>query len=375
MLHNALLCSHISSIRCIIDSVFSLLSEMSFDNWWRVQCVDCVAFAESDLRQLVSEMEGKEIILHGGEIDLQILKRYGLAAPRLFETQVAAGLTLGTKGPIGLGDLLDRRMNVAVAKGDGAKDWRPRPINRQMIEYALADVYHLHDLRETLLADMENVGRTQWFEEEMEAMWEVQEDTPDQDLWKSIRRAWKLAHDEEGLRVLQELAMWRERAARKAGLAPQLIANDNVLLSIATSKPKTEDDLAMFPGLKAGTLRFNKHEILHCMRSRAGEKSTAAPLVAPAEWTASVESEMQVLTTQRLMESLVLSRALELRLDANRLVPYGLLPEFVRADCDAERDSVIMRGWRRDVIGVDLQAIKRQEAGLGWGGPLPSMNA
>ena len=317
----------------------------------------------------MSEMEGKEIILHGGEVDLEILRTYGLKKPRLFETQVAAGLTMATKGPIGLGDLLERRMQVAVAKGDGAKDWRPRPISRQMIEYALADVYHLHDLRRALMEDMQVAGRTEWFEEEVETMLEVPVGKADEDLWKTVRRAWKLANNDEGLRILQALAMWRERAGRKARLAPQLIANDSVLLSLATSKPKTENDLAMFPGLKAGTLRFNKHEILHCIRSQSeSEGGPTAALEPLAEWTASTESEMHVVTVQRLMESLVSSRALHLRLDANRLAPWGSLPEFVRADSDAEDDSVLMQGWRREVIGLDLQTIKRQEAGLGWDG-------
>jgi ribonuclease D len=160
---------------------------MQFATDTHIACVDCVAFGEDDIRGLVSEMEGKEVILHGGQLDLQILREYGLQAPRLFETQVAAGLTMATKGPIGLGDLLDQSCNVKVAKGDGAKDWRPRPIPEQMIKYAMSDVEHLHQLRRNLLLKLDTLGRMDWFREETVAFLEPPAPVDDYDLWKKIR--------------------------------------------------------------------------------------------------------------------------------------------------------------------------------------------
>jgi ribonuclease D len=341
---------------------------MQFATDTHIACVDCVAFAEEDLRELVSEMEGKELILHGGQLDLQILREYGLQAPRLFETQVAAGLTMATKGPIGLGALLEHSLEVTVPKGDGAKDWRPRPIPTQMIKYAMADVEHLHQLRRNLMLELETAGRMDWFREEMDTFLEPVPVVDDFDLWKKIRRAWKLGGCAESLHVLQALTVWRERAGRKARLAPQLIANDNLLVSLANSKPQTEQELAMFPGLKAATVRFNKHELLHCIRGGGDAANRpGTELVPPKEWSASVESEIKVLALTRLFESVVTSRALELGIDASRLGNQSAIAELVRAEDVAEEGgSVLLQGWRRKAVGDDLLELKYQRAGLGW---------
>jgi ribonuclease D len=162
--------------------------------------------------------------------------------------------------------------------------------------------------------------------------------------------------------------VWRERAGRKARLAPQLIANDNLLVSLANSKPQTEQELMMFPGLKAATVRFNKYEILHCIRAGADERNrSSTKLVPPKHWSASVDAEINVLALTRLFESVVASRASELGVDASRLGDRDAIDELARAESvQAEEQSVMLKGWRRTAVGTDLIELKHRRAGLGW---------
>jgi ribonuclease D len=250
----------------------------------------------------------------------------------------------------------------------------------------VGDVEHLHLLRSRLKATLQDLGRTTWFDEEMDSFvgGEMADDfdvgdCDDMDRWKHVRRAWKLADSPEKLRSLQRLAAWRERQAREVQLAPMLVARDDLLLSLATSQPTTLEELKGFSGLKPFTLRFNGHALLNCLQPQraVGHSSAvdgsgecaiepAATLVPPTEWSFSKRKALEVQVIHGLLETCVLATALRLGLNASLLASRKTLQAFIVADAAEEELSPLLCGWRRDVIGLKLAALKHGRSQLLW---------
>src|SRR5207248_7618896 len=117
--------------------------------------------AAVDLRPLTSTLERKEILLHGADYDLRLLRRdLELNPKRVFDTVLAARL-LGIRD-FGLVALLKRYFDVELGKHSQKEDWGRRPLPAKMLEYALNDVHYLLSLADRLETQLRKLGRLEW---------------------------------------------------------------------------------------------------------------------------------------------------------------------------------------------------------------------
>src|SRR5260370_13558310 len=107
-----------------------------------------------DLEPLRKAFERKEIVLHGGDYDLRMLRRgLNFTAHRMFDTMNAPRL-LATR-EFSLAALVKRYFGGELPKGSQTSDWAKRPFPPRIAEYTINDVRYLLPLSEKLEAELD----------------------------------------------------------------------------------------------------------------------------------------------------------------------------------------------------------------------------
>ncbi len=188
--------------------------------------------SDLDLEPLRHALEPREIVLHGADYDLRMLRR-GLqfTATKIFDTVIAARL-LGIR-EFNLGALVKRFFGVELQKHSQKANWGLRPLPQRMANYALNDVHYLLPLASKLEEELERFQRHDWFRQSCDRAIEVaaasRERNPDE-LWR-ISGAGAL--DPHAGAVLRALWQWREREAELADRPPFHILQNHELLKAA----------------------------------------------------------------------------------------------------------------------------------------------
>lgn len=185
-----------------------------------------------DLKPLFAALASHEIIIHGADYDLRLLrKHHGFVPSRIFDTMLASRL-LGHR-QFGLTHLVEHYLGRKLEKGSQKADWARRPLTERMERYALADVAHLKPLADALRAGLVAQGRLEWHRE-----WCAQEIAeaarpapPDPNLEWRIKGSHALAPP--ALAVLRELWRWRETEALAANRPPFFILSHEIMVSMA----------------------------------------------------------------------------------------------------------------------------------------------
>ncbi|HEX6149289.1 ribonuclease D [Nocardioides sp.] len=204
--------------------------------------IDPIAF--ESLAPLADALRGTEWILHAATQDLPCLAELGLRPDRLFDTELA-GRLLGYPR-VGLAALVELRLGSRLAKEHSAVDWSTRPLPTPWLEYAALDVEVLLELREVLVVELEEQGKTAWAEEEFEALRDFSP-TPRAEAW---RRTSGL-HKVRGRRSLGAVrALWevRDEIARERDVTPGRILPDSAIVAAATALPTHRRALLQTPG-------------------------------------------------------------------------------------------------------------------------------
>lgn len=165
-----------------------------------------------DLAPLWSELANRELILHGADYDLRLLKKdFDFSPHAVFDTMIAARL-LGVE-KFGLSNLVEQFLDVSLEKGPQKANWALRPLTPRMEEYARNDTRYLKPLSDLLRTQLKAKGRLSWHAEFCARL--ISEcavlPVPDPDqIWR-IKGHAKL--NPRGLAVLREVCQWREREA------------------------------------------------------------------------------------------------------------------------------------------------------------------
>jgi ribonuclease D len=225
--------------------------------------LDTLAIDPSSAIRPALEDPACEVVVHGADYDMRLLDRDLRIAPNhLFDTQIAA--TLLGEPAIGLAALLDKYLDVKVSKKHQRADWAMRPLTQDMLDYAASDTRHLFALADILGKKVTEGGRTDWVREECDAMEALRWSAPDVD---PVTRFKKKARDldDRQLHRLREVWMWRDAIAERRDRAPFRIAGDPVLLEVATSEPKSVQDLLAIKGMPSRLAEQSGKELLHIL--------------------------------------------------------------------------------------------------------------
>ncbi len=289
--------------------------------------------------------------IHAGSQDLEILETVcGEVPQRIFDTQIAA-LFSGYRAT-SLAKLVDDLLEVQLDKSAQLTDWTRRPLPEAEQRYAASDVAHLLDLRDVLIARLEEEDRLSWAEEEFERLRQRDRSRPDPEtLWWKLRGKSKLRGKARG--VAQELASWREQVAERENRPPRTILSDMALLSLAHRPARDIRDLR---GVRNFDPKRFKHtdDLLNAIGR--GLELPAQQLRLPPRKPENLPQVDGVIT---LCLAWLSQRAREERIDMSVLGTRDDVTELV-----LKQRSRLTKGWRQTLVGHELESIIDGRAAL-----------
>jgi ribonuclease D len=310
-----------------------------------------------DVAPLAALLEGPGVaVMHAASQDLEILEQAcGTPPAVLFDTQVAAGF-LGHGTP-GLAPLMRAVLGVELPKADRLTDWRRRPLDDRVRDYAVADVAHLLDLASRLRDELSARGRLAWAEDECELV-RQRHGTPD-----DPARAWWRVKDLRSLRgrqaaVAQSLAAWRERRAAAVDRPVRTVLPDLALVALAQRSPRNERELAGIRGLdgRSATGR-TAEELLAAIE--AGRQLPLDELQLPP--TDGADRSRRAAVT--LVSAWVGQLARELKIEPSLLATRNDVELLLAND----QRSRLLDGWRAAVVGEPARSLAAGDAALAFG--------
>jgi ribonuclease D len=186
------------------------------------------------LAALLDALGGHELIMHGADYDLRLLRKHHEFVPKsIFDTMLAARL-LGLS-QFSLGHLVEKYLAVKLEKGQQKANWALRPLTERMERYARNDTHYLRPLSDCLKTELESKGRLAWQQESCARLIADAARPRPSDLdavWR-IRGSHLLGRP--GLAVLRELWQWRETEAISANKPPFFVLSHEKLVEIAAA--------------------------------------------------------------------------------------------------------------------------------------------
>ncbi len=316
----------------------------------------------SDLTPLLELLKDptKIKIFHAARQDLEILVRLcGQVIPPVFDTQIAAAL-VGWGTQISFAKIVYKALGKKIHKTETYTDWCRRPLSDSQIEYAIDDVRYLVPVYNKLVERLKKMNRLDWVKGEVRD-WEDPKTfaLPNtQKRFMKIKNLRSLKH--RNLKVLQEIAAWREEEAIERDCLAKAIIQDETLLEIARKIPRDSKALSGIRGFYQKELNKGGVAILSAIE-RAMEVPEEDLMALP-------ESNAHTTTrgVEELLAAYVQIRSEELKIEPSVLADRKQIHSFVthfeqKGDM---KEHFLFQGWRKELIGVPMLDLLSGKAGL-----------
>jgi len=323
--------------------------------------------ADLDLRgfwELLAD-DAVEKVVHAGQQDVEPVARIlggGRGARNVVDTQIAAGFA-GLAYPVALSKLVLEHFGVKLGKGLTFTHWDQRPLSAVQLRYAADDVRYLPALWDALRKRVEALGHKDWAIAECEEMCDPTQFGFNPDTYyHRVRGSATLSAG--GLAVLRELTIWRNTAARAANVPARALVRDEILLDLARSPIKQVEKLDRVRGLPRpveqehgpaiveATLRALASPMAHRTGTRAHEPSPTERFRADSLFSAAC--------------ALCAARSVDVALATSRQEVGEFLRHVTAGEDAPSREALdqlhLMRGWRREALGLPLLNFVRGES-------------
>ncbi|MGC9221029.1 MAG: ribonuclease D [Solirubrobacteraceae bacterium] len=290
------------------------------------------------------------IIMHAGRQDVAILKRaWATELVNIFDTQIAAGF-VGESAQAGYANLLGSVLGSRVGKTASYTRWDARPLTGEQLSYAAEDVEHLFQLADELTRRLRAADREQWALEEFRRLETATDERDPDTVWERLPRVGQL--DPQSRAVARRIAAWRERTAAAEDRPVGHVLQDQPLLELAKRAPRDLDALRQIRGVHLPFIKRHGRELIEAINSGVGDP----PIPRERRRSHSDPADAPLIA---LAEALLRARAIETGLAYELLASRGELEQIIAASRQSapEPDVRTLTGWRRDLIGADLEAL------------------
>ena len=302
---------------------------------------DCLIdpLAGFSLQPLFDACDGKEIILHGADYDLRLMRRVGYAGPtRVFDTMIGARLCGIPE--FSLAALINKYFDLKVTKASQKANWARRPLSAVMAEYAVNDTRHLHRIAEIIEAELRRMERWEWFEQSCEraiaASAIIKDRDPDQ--------AWRITGSNElrgrASAVLRGLWQWREDEAARADKPTFHILHNEQLVGAAARFDSGAE--VNFDHLQGGRRR---RFFLAAETALALPESEWPQIIRKPRVRSSREDEARFHSLKKKRDTV----AAQLKLDPSLIAPKSVLENLAN---NFDETVAKMMPWQRECLGV-----------------------
>jgi ribonuclease D len=320
----------------------------------RTECFLIDPLQITDLSPLALFLNNPDIIkiLHGADYDIRSLYRdYQFQIQNLFDTECAARF-LGFK-ETGLGALLGARFQIQLDKRFQKSDWSKRPLTDPMLSYAAADVAYLIPLAQSLMTDLEALGRLSSVLEEGDRLCRVRFNPPYQGpLFLQFKGGRHL--DSRSLALLENLLQFRQAQAEKRDRPLFKILGADVLKTLALEKPLTLDQLKGIKGLSAKLIDRLGEGLIECLKQGLAIPETDLPRFPPSirpQVSPAVAARVKALKGWRE------KKARELNLDPGVLISNALIDQIGEKNPTGPEDLNLipeLRQWQQQAFGPEI---------------------
>jgi ribonuclease D len=291
-------------------------------------------------------------VFHAARQDVEIFHHLSGAIPApLFDTQLAA-MVCGYGEEVGYETLVAQLAKARIDKSSRFTDWSRRPLTRQQLEYALADVIHLRVVYQRLEAQLRQTGRTEWVAQELAGLTDPNTyEQPPEEAWRRIKVR---SREPRFLAIVRALAAWREREAQRRDLPRNRILRDDLLLEVAANRPRSAEDIGKLKRISLD--RTSVTGAVAAVRKALELPEAELPVVEPA---AKLPRGIGPLVD---LLRVLLKFQCEAHHVAQRLVATTADLEAIAA-FDAP-DVLALRGWRLEVFGRAALTLKQGKVAL-----------
>ncbi len=318
--------------------------------------VDPIEGADMSLEPLYALFRDPGVVkvFHAARQDLEIFYVEGGVIPApLFDTQVAA-MVCNFGEQVGYETLVRKIVKSSVDKSSRFTDWSRRPLSDAQKKYALADVTHLRVIYEYLANRLTATKRIPWVEEEMDVL--RNPDTYVIEPEQAWRRVKVRTNAPKFLAIVRELAHFREGYAQRKNVPRSRVFKDDALLELASTKPKTLNDLGKSRLLLREARKGDIADgILAAVEAGLNCPPEEMPKVPPARDKSAINAALA-----DLLRVLLKAKSEEAGVAQKLIATASDLDDIAMG----ERDGLALTGWRGQVFGEDALRLCRGEVAL-----------
>jgi len=297
------------------------------------------SLAGLDLSPLLDALRNRELIFHGADYDLRMLRKtFEFVPTAIFDTMTAARL-LGYQ-QFGLGHLVERHLQVVLEKGPQKMNWARRPLTSRMEEYARNDTRFLKPLSDTLRSELEGKGRLRWQKETCDQLIKDCADIPtaNRDQWR-MKGSDRL--DPRGLAVLRDLWKWREAEAIASNKPPFFVLNHDLVLRLADEAEKTKHLEKILP--QRLSTRRREGILLAIAHAREVPEEDLPKKRVNVLYQPTVAEQRRFLALRQVRDQ----KAAELEIDATLIASQSTL---VLLSQDWDKFKIDLMSWQRELL-------------------------
>jgi ribonuclease D len=296
--------------------------------------------ADIQLDPLLDALAGHELIMHGGDYDLRLLRKHHEFVPgAIFDTMLAARLT-GLR-QFGYSALVEHFLGVKLDKGPQKANWARRPLTERMEKYARNDTYYLKPLADKLKLELQQKGRLDWHRETCARLVEETAVLPAIDLDAVWRLKGSHALDRPALAVLRELWQWREDEAVAANKPPYFVLSHETLVGLAEAAAAHRPIEPLLPRHLSPRRRAGIAQAMENALKLPPEKHPGLPQRTRRRPTEPERRRYHELEKRRD------ARAQQLALDPSLIAPRAVLGDLAR---DWDKHAPELMNWQRELL-------------------------
>jgi ribonuclease D len=296
--------------------------------------------AKINLDPLLDALNAHELIMHGADYDLRLLRKHHEFIPSaIFDTMLAARL-LGER-QFGLSSLVEKFLGGKLDKGLQKADWARRPLTERMEIYARNDTRFLKPLADKLKFELQQKKRLAWHRESCARLIEETTQPHVTDLDSVWRVKGSHALSRPALAVLRELWRWREREAIATNRPPFFILKHETLVDVAAAAASNHSVENLLPPRVSPRRRENLLKAIKIGLALSGEKH---PEVLRHKFHRPSETEFRRF---RELEKHRNARAHKLDIDPTLIASKATLGDLSR---DWDQHAPQLMNWQRDLL-------------------------
>ncbi len=198
------------------DTYYPILAliQITFDRENAQYLIDPLACDVSNLLNLLCSSHCLKVI-HACREDIQALfqQKENFSITNIFDTQIAAQyLNIGKQ--IGYKYLVEHFCDIILPKEQVCSDWLARPLSKEQLDYAAADVAYLSDISVQLIDSLISQGLYQYVLDDSQfVVWMSHYAIDPDDYYLTLKQAY--GFNKYQLNKLQRLCNWREVNIRR----------------------------------------------------------------------------------------------------------------------------------------------------------------